>query len=244
MNYQNNCNPAAAQSRCANCGAPLYGKFCNKCGARQVVIAPGYAQLLQPKKNGAKTAVIIISIVLSVLVLMGGCTVFVVAQQSAALRARERDEASGYDEYGDYYDDENGDYYGNYYEDYYDYITGYTNKSSYLVVEPLGSTRVAGTEEFPIPAGKIFFIIKLRLTNISGEIHPYDAKAFELCNTEGNLSPAVQLGLDKNTALGSGRLLPNGGSAEGTVAFMLEEDEARPELYIDDAGEIIHFPIV
>ena len=220
--------------RCTHCGAPKYGRFCNICGAEQVVLLPAYAAVLKPKRNGGKIAFIIFSIVAGIMLFVGGCT-------AIALSARHMELI---DPRGNYLPREStpdDNFEGEYYEDF---SYGYTNRSTNLLVEALHSKRIVGTDENLATPEKSYFVVTLRLSNIGSEIITYDASTFEVCDATGNLSASVVTEIDKGTALGSGRLLPSG-TIEGTVVFMVKTNAVSPMLYIEDeAGEVICFPLV
>lgn len=134
------------------------------------------------------------------------------------------------------------------FDEYYDFLPHdfhleYTNESRYLRVESLGTSRSDGTWDYPAPEGKEYVVVSLRITNLYEDIMAYDAANFELCNSNGNLTPSLETDLDTATALGYGRLLPDG-FVEGTLVFLAPVGETDLVLYLNDYTNSICFPLL
>ena len=219
--------------RCVRCGAVLLGgDVCPMCGLPASIsnAAPRYQYIPAPppkKSSTKKVVLIVLAVVLGAVLLFSGCMALLIGV------ARDADPSgSGAGEFDEYYDFLP-----------HDFHLEYTNESRYLRVESLGTSRSDGTWDYPAPEGKEYVVVSLRITNLYEDIMAYDAADFELCNSNGNLTPSLETDLDTATALGYGRLLPDG-FVEGTVVFLAPVGETDLVLYLNDYTNSICFPLL
>lgn len=216
--------PTPPPRRCARCGATLYGDYCSTCGLPE----GGYAPYVPPTKKRKHTALwVTLGVLFFTTLCLGGLCL-------ALLFVQPREEANNFGE--DFYYDQPP--YGD-----FDFDFGYTNETTYLRVDAMGTKRGSGTEEFPAPEGKEYLIVNLRITNLFGDIIAYDSANFELSCGKGNLVPVQYTNIDAATALGYGRLLPEG-EVEGSIVFLIPKGDLNLELFLYDYESTIRFPLL
>lgn len=224
---------APQAARCVRCGAVLLGgDVCPMCGLPASIsnAAPRYQYIPAPppqKRSTKKVVLIVLAVVLGAVLLFSGCMALLIGVARNA-----EPSGSGVEEFDEYYDFLP-----------HDFHLEYTNESRYLRVESLGTSRSDGTWDYPAPEGKEYVVVSLRITNLYEDIMAYDAADFELCNSNGNLTPSLETDLDTATALGYGRLLPDG-FVEGTVVFLAPVGETDLVLYLNDYTNSICFPLL
>ena len=246
-------SPGGNVPRCPRCAAPLTGPFCGRCGAaagypiQPYAPPPQYARAADwgaPRKN--RTAVfVVVAILLAAAVCFAPIGILLhtlISPPAAPPFTGEYGYGDDYgygDNYGDYFsfDDEYGDYYG--YGDSYGY--GFAeNETQSLRLDVLSTSRVSAEEENP---GYLTLTVEVCLTNIGYDIVNYTGKNFEVMSGYGKLIPPILAGGE--TALGTGRLLPEG-QVRGFLHFLVPEEEYGTVLcYSDDSsGDFLLFPLM